>query len=328
LPTPYLIGLTVQYPSGTALSNVNITCRVESTNQFNTQTTNSSGQVIFNLGSKNQFSKGFTVGDKVSVFSLYTGFQQTFSFTIPNTGETTTVKDNSGVTVGTASSGGLTATLVLVAVPSLPTLRYFAVQDFLDTFNVNLWNDDNENGVKVNQIVNVGEGVEAEIDNLLGQKFDNNSGSYYSQTEYVDTNEDVDFFFLTKTPVSSITNLYTTENDEDTAPAYSSTYYDSLTENTHYMLEDTDTGRIVIVDSSYQPGTRRRGAYIIYKYGYSSVPLDIKRLAILMTGRTLMSSTFTRSIIEGRSYTAEMLAINEEINRILESRRRIQIRNT
>src|SRR3990167_8116916 len=99
MATSYIVNLTIQYPSGTNLANVNATLRNENTNESETLTSNSSGEVIWNAGN---LPSGFVVGDKLTVFSLYQGFQQSFSFEIPSLGNSVSVVDTSGVSVGTA----------------------------------------------------------------------------------------------------------------------------------------------------------------------------------------------------------------------------------
>ncbi len=325
----YIVGIRVQYPAGTNLANVNATCRIESTNDSKEKTSSSVGEIVWNLGDLNNFPKRFSIGDQVTVTSIYQGFEQTFSFAIPGIGQSVTVTDYSGITVGTATGGGLSGNLVLVAKAVAPSLRYFVIQDILDYYNLKLYSEDQENGIKPQQIVSIGTDVEREIDELTGQKWDNNKGAYYSQTEYIDTNEDEPFFFLSNTPVSSITNLYTTdalEKDSPNSPDYP-TQWDSLTEDTEYILEDVNTGRIVIVNSANQPGTRKRGAYAIYKSGQTT-PTDIKRLAILMTARTLMHTAIGKATMEGREFEVTIDRMQKEIDKIIVARTKPQILNT
>ena len=211
----YIVALTVQYPSGTVLANVNATLRNENTNESETLTTNSSGQVIWNLGN---LPSEFARGDKITVFSLYQGFQQSFAFTVPLTGESIDVKDNSNISVGTATGGGLTAIMVLVSVPIAPSLRYFTVQEFFDYFNLKEYSADTENGVKTQSIVLIGQGMELEIDNLTRTKFDSNSGVYYAVTdEYHDARfERQNNYYIKSTPVINMTKFEITQNSEGT----------------------------------------------------------------------------------------------------------------
>ena len=324
---PYLIGLHVQYPSGTNLDNLNVTCRIDYTNESSTKTTSNGGEVYFQLGDENDFPSGFSVGDYVTVYAPYQGYEQYFSFAIPSTGQSVIVTDNSGNTVGTATGGGLTGDLVLVSVLPSPTIRLFNIQEFLDFCNLSLYAEDKENGIKPQQVVRIGEQVTKEIEERTGQKWDTNSGSYYSQTEYIDTNEDIDFYFLSKTPIYSITNIYTCDRDEESVPDYTNFTSSWYTLETSDYMNDTETGRIVITDGGKRPSTRRRGIYADYKYG-QSVPADIKKLALLMAKRTLMSSTYGKTLIEGHEQAIDLDKDNIEIERILTSRTKMKIFNT
>lgn len=212
----YVVSIRIQYPSGTNLANVNATLRNENTNESETLTSNSNGEVIWNIGN---LPSGFQRQDKITVFSLYQGFQQSFAFAIPDTGESVDVKDNSGVSVGTATGGGLSnGTLVLVAVPTAPSLRYFTVQEFLDYFNLEVYSVDNEKGIKTQRIVLAGQAIELMIDNMTRSKFDNNSGSYYSVTnEYHDAKfERQNNYFLKSTPIISMTKFEIIQQAEGT----------------------------------------------------------------------------------------------------------------
>ena len=216
MATNYLVSIKVQYPSGTNLANINATLRNEYTNESETLTSNSSGEIIWNVGN---LPSGFTIGDKITVFSLYQGFQQSFAFEIPSLGNSVAVKDNSGVSVGTATAGGLSnGVLILVAVPTAPSLRYFTIQEFLDYFNMKDYSADAENGIKTQPIVLIGQSVELMIENMSRTKFDNNSGSYYPVTnEYHDARfERQNNYYLKSVPVISMTKFEITQNSEGT----------------------------------------------------------------------------------------------------------------
>ena len=60
--TPYPIGLTINQPSGTIRSNIQVTCRIEGTNEIKIFNTVSNGQVIFNLGDTKDFPSGWSPG--------------------------------------------------------------------------------------------------------------------------------------------------------------------------------------------------------------------------------------------------------------------------
>lgn len=284
MASPYVVGLKIQQPAGTNLANVNVTLRVESTNESHTETTNSAGEVNFNLGNTKQFPSGWQVSDVFSWVVLYQGFEAYGSKTI------------------LAQEGGYSTTVVLVAVVTAPSLRYFTVQEFLDYFDLKIYEDDNENGVKSQQVVKIGRMVELMIDNDANQVFDNNSGDYTSQTDLIDTNKSISVYYTTKLPVRAVTTLHTTQNDQETTPDYdnNTTEWNALTEGTDFVIDkgDNGNGRIHIVNSSYQPISRRWGLRIVYTYGRTSVPADIKMLAIVETGLRMMGATFIKDRIK------------------------------
>ena len=226
--TPLLVGLQVQQPSGTNRSNIQVTCSNESTSQSTTKNTDATdAKVLFNLGSTVDFSKGWNVGDKVSVFSLYLGFEQHFSFTIPAFGTSISIKDNSNVVVGsfTGGMGMSNGVLVLVAVSASPSLRYFTTQEWFDYFNMNTKDVDAENGIEVLRLIRIGRAVETLIDSETNSKFDSNSGSYYAPTD-IDENESPEYidarfprqnnYYLKFTPVNELINFETSQNIEGT----------------------------------------------------------------------------------------------------------------
>ncbi len=182
--TPLQIGLRVDQPEGTLRANIQVSCSNESTSQLSTKNTASDGKVIFNLGSTKDFSKGWNVGDIIQVYSLYLGFEQKFSFTIPSAGTNVSIRDASGVDVGSFRGGfGLDGVLILVAVPAAPSLRYSTPQEFLDYFNLKTTEQDAANGIEVMRIIRIGENIEDGIDDDTNTKFDDNSGSYYSPAD-------------------------------------------------------------------------------------------------------------------------------------------------
>ena len=117
MPNPYVVLVRVYDSSSVALGSINVTGRVNSTNERHTLTTNSNGEVVFNLGDLSQFPSGFTVGDTFSYSVIYTSQEGQGSFTID-------------------SGGGKQVTLTLTDLGEAPTLRYFTPQDFYTYFNV------------------------------------------------------------------------------------------------------------------------------------------------------------------------------------------------
>lgn len=228
--TNYVVGIRIQYPKDTNLADVNATLRNEATNKSETLTSNSAGEVVWNVGN---LPSGFARGNKITVFSLYQGFQQSFSFAIPNIGESVVVRDNSNVSVGTATGGGLNGILVLVAVPTAPSLRYFTVQEFLDYFNLKEYGTDVDNteyNTKTQRIVLVGQSVELNIDNDTRTKFDDNSGAYYSVTdEYHDARFDRhNNYYLKSVPVIRMTKFEVNQRDEGSDVVFENLVHDQI----------------------------------------------------------------------------------------------------
>ena len=299
--TPLQIGLRIQYPSGTNLANVNATVSNETTDQSTTKTTNSSGEVIFNLGSTVDFSKGWNIGNKISVVSLYTGFQQSFSFTIPAVGTTLDIKDDSNVSVGSFVGGiGMSnGTLVLVAVPSLPSIRYYTGQEFLDYFDLKTRDQDAEHGISLLQLAKVGEAIEHDIDSDCRTKFDDNNGAGYATTvfsdgespEYHDAKRGNQAIFFTRyRPIYSMTTFAVDSVAEGGTPSWT-----TLTEAAYDIVVSKQTGRVKIIDSGSYPEIGAHKVRMTYTLGRSTTPKDIKMLAILETGMKLLGFNFIQN---------------------------------
>jgi len=196
----FVLGITVYDTDGTTvMSDVNVSIRNETTNETSSNNTDTNGQVVFNLA--DDFTSGWTAGDIVSYWTLYQGYEAEGSFT-------------------TTDTGGSTVSLTLVSKTVSPSLRYFTVQDFLDTYDLCTYDQDKESGVKPQVIVNLGQQMEKNIDNLTYRVWDNNSGSYYpSSDEYKTVKYYQNIFWLDNTPVNEITrielniNLVSSEED-------------------------------------------------------------------------------------------------------------------
>ncbi|KKM32388.1 hypothetical protein LCGC14_1565790 [marine sediment metagenome] len=276
MASPYSVALKIQYPSGTNLNNVNVTVRNEATNESKTLATNSSGEVMFNLGQASQFPSGWAVGHIFSYIVSYTAFEFSGSHTI------------------VSGKATFTRTVVLISVPTAPSLRLFKPQEFLDFFNLKIYEDDQANGIKMQQLVRIGEGVELGIENNVDTKFD----STYTFTELIDTNGHDDIYLISKIPILSLTTVATTQNDEGTTPDYDNNIaeWTSLTDGTDYTY-NAETGRLQITNGSYMPITRKNGLYVAGTYGRTTVPVDIKTLAILETGLMMLGASFIKATL-------------------------------
>ena len=187
----HIFGVTVYDTDGTTASygtygSLSVTIRNESTNESQTKNTIEDSKVVFNLAS---FTSGWTGGDRISYLVLYQGYEASESVIVQDT-------------------GGTQVDLTLVALTVAPSLRYFTPQDFLDYFNLSVYDEDNANGIKPETIVKVGQMVEKRIDSLTYRKWDDNAGSYYDHTDElhtVKTNQKI--FWLKNTPVQEITRF-------------------------------------------------------------------------------------------------------------------------
>lgn len=175
--------------------------------------------------------------------------------------------------------------MVLVEVPTAPSLRYFTLQEFLDYFNLKEYSADSENGIKTQPIVLVGQSVELMIDNETRTKFDNNSGSYYSvANEYHDARfERQNNYFLKSVPAIRMTKFEINQRDEGSEPVWENLVYDQID------AMDATTGWLASGDGSI---------------ALNSTPSQIKEgaaaLNIRKTGTSGTGVTFSKSF--GTSY--------------------------
>ncbi len=181
-------GILYNIDGTTAVASATVKIRNENINKTLTETTNSSGQYVFDCGN---FKGGWTDGDKITLYVIYQNYDAAITVTIDLTNH----------------PAGREQDLTLIAVVE-SALRYFTVQEFLDYFQVSAYDDDNANGIKPQTIVKVGQMVEARIDNLTYRKWDDNAGNYYSYTDEYHTAKSMQtVFWLKNTPVNSISRF-------------------------------------------------------------------------------------------------------------------------
>ena len=280
---PYVFRVTVYDTDGTTpKADVRVYLRNESTNEQETATTDVEGVVLFNLA---DLSDDWSVGDKFTYYVMYQGFEASESYTIAS------------------GEGGTNQDLTLAAVTSAPSLRYFAVQEFLDYFNKTIREEDLDKGIVTQQIVRIGEMVEAKIDSDTNRVFDDNGGSYYSVTnEYHDSDlfakKD---FYLDKRPIQAVTKVQTTLSAEGQDPTWNDVYNTTGSLGQTYWFDyDANTGRISILKDSYRTDVRRSAIRVDYTYGTSTTPKDITELAIVETGLRLFGAQVLKSRWEGK----------------------------
>ena len=317
--TPYNITISALYDTdgSTLMTGKIVTARNETTAETIQDTTDGSGSVILNIGN---LTSGYTNGDVITIFS--------------NDGDKTAYVQH---TVDT-STGSYSTTLTYIDTSAADTtsLRYFTATEFREFFCLAAYNATTApRGIKTIQIERIGEGIELEIDNILGQKFDDNDGSYYTATdEYHDalSNHHKDVF-SEWAPIVSVTKFEVNQREEGDTASFtdlaSSSDYDN---DWNY---ESVTGRFHIEDSQWYAPRGTKQIRMTYTYGMSSVPKDIKRLAILMTGRSmggagLIANAISGTEMEGSGGSITILDssyIQREIDKIISTRTRINVRN-
>jgi len=303
----YPINGTVYDTDGTTeLANITVTLRNERTNETINVDTNSSGQYILEC---NNLASEFADGDVVTIFVVYSNKEDYEEHTI------------------VSSNGGATVNLTLSTVPASDTLKYFTVQDYLTFFGLSAGNE----GVPLtNEIVAVGTMVEKEIEELTKSEF-----SVVTNTvtdEYHDAVSDFQVDWFTKyKPIVSITSFYVNSAEEDETASWT-----ELTEANNQIKVDLETGRIRITgdldddsQSNYpEPGVKQ--VKLTYTYGRSSVPKDIKKLAILMTARDFIKGAVAKALMRGQDSfkTDHYTVLDSQIESLLNRYKHYDIINT
>jgi len=294
--TSAIWGVTVTL-SAVAQANASVTITNQTTNETQQTDTNSDGEVIFNLAN---FTSGWTSGDVIKTYAEYSTYEATDT---------------------RQATGSASFSLALATKTSSASLRYFTTTEFLDSMQMSNNTDDTVNGLNTETIKLIGDSQEEMIDRILEQKFD---ATYTVTDEYHNADKWQDNWFTYKTPILSVTkfevNTTTPDSDEN--------WVDIVADGDSYDLNTKgDIGRIQLTDSANFPEPGKDQVRTTYTYGYSSVPKDIKRLAILMTARAMNINTINRigiSAIEdsGLSSTYQHFqSFDSEINAIIENRR-------
>ena len=68
--------------NGVNVNAITVKVRNESTNEVGAATTNSSGVYLIDLSNKNLFASGYTVGDQITIYTIYSNFEGQDTFTI------------------------------------------------------------------------------------------------------------------------------------------------------------------------------------------------------------------------------------------------------
>ncbi len=134
--------------------------------------------------------------------------------------------------------------------------------------------------------------ADAWIEELHGKSWKNAT----SITEWTDTYDDdeietikapeINRIFLSKTPVQSITSIEEWDTNNTLVKSYASSEY----------WYDANTGALTLIDSTF--GNQRHRVKAVYTYGYSTVPINIRRLsnveAAILTIDELLGKSWER----------------------------------
>lgn len=249
------------------MGNLQVTLRQEATNESNSLNTNAQGEAIFQLGSPTQFPSGFTIGNKITASVMYNAFQVYKSYTIDAT-------------------GGVVLELTLVALPSAPTLRYFTAQDFLDYYDMKIYEDDQQIGVKLQQLVQIGEMIEGGIDDDTGTRFDNNNSV---STEYHNATKNQSVFFLTKGPLISVKGFWSNQADEDSNPIWRNLAYishDTMDSTTNWSGSSANSEVTLSINRTPSNSNSSLACMYIAKAGANDTTLTISRSNLTSTDFT------------------------------------------
>jgi len=270
---PYVVPVTIQYPSGTGLSSLTVSLRNQTSDEVITQVTDSSGAVVFDCSN---FAQGYSIGDVIEWSVVYSTYEGSDTHTI-------------------VAGGGMTAsTLVLSAYPSVPQLRYFTPKDFYTTFDVEPYSSSSQTGIRSRKLALIGEGVEADIDGDVSCRFD--SGNAVTNEYHDMDSASQKTFFLNRGPVQSISSVQVNKADEDQSPTW------TTLDVSNYDFENYgSTTRVTLTSADDFPAVGHNQIRVSYTYGYSAVPKDIKLLSITETGYRMKGIEFVRQMIGGEA---------------------------
>src|SRR3990167_8928686 len=290
--------------SGTGVSAITVKCRNNSTNDVGTTTTDSNGLYLFDLSDESQFPNGYTNGQQITVYTIYSNFegQVTFTIAIPIYG----YEEN----------------IALSAVTDSELIDYCSVQDVYDEMDAKTSSD-----ISTARIVKAIQRAEGLIDLKTNTSFKqvtvtdevHNIDRYSIETSpaYLDT---INPLYGSRTdywgggtqnrvqtdyaPIVSITSLSTNSAGYTSADSWT-----ALTQQTgssgDYLIADANAGIIDFV-SDY-PKLGYRSWKITYIYGYNRDSTDrrvisllrvVERLTILLACKSIITTKSTGSMFD------------------------------
>jgi hypothetical protein len=205
------------------------------------------------------------------------------------------VAKTQGVDYTINNSSGVITFLSVPAAGATITANYKYFSD-----NANISNDD---------ITSMIQDADAEIDNWTGKTWTNAN----SQTDYfpgraekisvqgsrtygqyhTETQDEQYVILLTKYPVQSVTSLQFLDDD--------GTVSDTLVENTdfHYW----SSGKIQLIGNTIPVGLGKKKVKVVYTYGTTSVPRNVKTLSAALTGIMVLCGMTGGSFHDIKSFT-------------------------
>jgi len=152
------------------------------------------------------------------------------------------------------------------------------------------------------------------INNETGRNFNNNTGC----VEYLNVDYAQKVFFLKNYPITSLTSIERNLSIQTATPDWE-TLTSGLGNDYIANSEDLSIGRIRWIDNFPYEGEDMVKA--TYDYGYSSTPVLVKELSILLTIKQMANSSVYKSIFKGYDNFTPVRV--EEINLRIEELKRI-----
>ena len=292
---PYLVyGQTKE--SGSGVSGATVKARNETNNEVISISADSNGIYIFDA---NKFSSGWSDGDSITVYVIYTDFEGQETITIDTSVAYSTEQD---ITLSSVSDNEL--------------IYYCTVQDVYDELDAKTSTD-----ISASRIVKAIQRAEGLIDLKTGTAFKEvtitdevHTADRYSldiSPDYLDTISSMDTLRrdsmagailnrvkVNYTPIVSITSVSVNQSGYNSADSWV-----ALTEQTgssgDYVLEDSNAGVIDFLTT--YPRIGKRSWKITYVYGYDRDSTNRQVIAILKVVERLTILLACKSIITTKS---------------------------
>jgi hypothetical protein len=287
--------------SGTGVSSATVKVRNESTNELLTTTTNASGLYVFDLAN---FTSGYTIGDTITVYTIYQNFDGQSSFTIASS-----VFDSE-------------IDIALSAVSDSTTVDYTTVQRVYDELDGKTSSD-----ISTQRIIDKIQEAEGIIDLRTQTSFKSNTVTnevhtvdrytIESSPDFLDTfNNQVpqraDFWFrgttnrvrVDRTPIIAISAL-----SRNAASGSESDSWTALTEQTgssgDFVIADKEAGTIDFLNDF--PRLGKRSWRVSYTWGHAQDSTDptviskiraVRRLTTLLAAKMVIGVKASGSMFD------------------------------